>query len=1073
MDLIGIYNSDGTEVTTFPYNVVPSGEYYALILLQIPKGKPYTSGNVFFIGDAKTQADSSILIKSSKILFGQETKGLTYNAPMDYANDMLNKTADNALWSSLNISKINSGSTLARVDFSVVGEPKNNLFKLGYRASLKSGSSYLRYHEDKLLGQNESTAEKLGFYADTKNISFISGNLVCSNIACIDLRAQDSTGYKTQLGQEAVLYSQYNADTVLHFEIIPAIKSSINNLTLQISTKNSGIDISSVDVVQNGKPLTVNGKGSYTVNINSFDSTASIEGNLGFTSTKEGDTILTISLLSDKEAVFSKDIKISVDSAKNLVAEYLPSIIVPYVLNLGAIVVTDANEKMPISNALVNVYLNDVLLTSGKTDDDGKLPVQIAKPNAGDVLKMVVTYAGYNTNTTTMKITENILIPDKPEISINVDKTEKDTINTNVLLATTLQYKLKINKVKFTSSDFEEFVDVKVTNVNNNTVIDSNLDLNIYAQLTQLGKALLEPKTFNTNLELVVSSDDLAKTWTIRIPVVIYVRMFDSIDSLNCLKLTNDNNGTTSFKITNSCMYKDNPAQLYKATLFVEWDGQKLGDYEYNGKKIIDDGLLMYDIQTPLKSKTTTFNLKFNSDPALASGQSKMTLILKAYFPTQNGLQELTASKEEMIIVSDLTKCLKVMSPNGTLLTADTVIMQPVVLGVTSVNMGNGMLNGMYNNMLSAYPMFSATNGYPLGTGVNNMYGLGGTTYYQNNALGNYNTYDSILNTTSMQNPSIYWGGQQSYSTGIPGYGAQTSTALNNGTATNSTTAGAQTVYPNYANRNSATNFWTQSGFSNNINIEDDMEENNNKILFEYPYTPVGMNPMLGTNAYNMYGMQSPYMMGGYGAMMQNNYLPPMNTLTFINQCNETINLEIRSMPQIYVSPNTLTLTAGQKNKITLMSSSLPGTFTMNVLAGTQNNILPLMTIPVNVIDYASNTVTDKCFKLSEEPVINMSDVLKRNKIMKVYNYCYSKGVVFDDAQPVSIENLFTREPVTAKGNDDLRISENTPYASVAILGVPSVNNSSTYGQYQELSIVVSKSTAIQRIVRENLARNN
>ncbi len=1046
MELVGVYNGDGSQISTLPYNVVPSGEYYAMFLLQVPKGKSFNSGNIFFVGDGKTQAESSILIKSTEVLNGQETKGLTYTAPLGYAEDMLNKTSDNGLWSSVNLSKINSGSSLVKVDFIVSGEPKNDLFKLGYRASLKSGSSIVRTPVDNILGQNESVSEKLGFYAETSGLSFKSGDAICSDIACVELTALDSTGYTTKLGQDAVLYSQFNTDTVLKFKIVSATKTALTNLKLNIESKNLGLNISNVSV--NGKELT--GKGKYTLNVDSFSSANGILGNIGFTTEKEGDTLLTITLSSDKEVLFSKEIKVSVNSPNNLIVEYLPTTIIPYVLNLGAVVVSDANEKMPISDILVNVYLNDNLVTSGKTDGDGTLPVQLDKPNAGDVLKIVATGPGYNSVTTTTKITENILVPNKPEIVINVDKTEKELVTTDISLATHLLSKLKIKKVSFSTNNFSEFIDVK-TSILQNTEIDRNIDVNISAQLTDLGKSLLEPKSFNTNLELVVRSDELDRQWTVEIPIQIYIRMFDSIDTLNCLQLLGDQNGTSSFKIVNNCMYQNSPIQLYNPTIFVEWDGTPLGDYSYNNDKITEDGLLL---NKELKPKTTTFSLAFTNSTSIASGQSKVNMTLKAYFPTETGLQELTASKEGVVTVSDLKKCLFIIDPNGNPLNADTVLMNPITLGVAQQTLGGGLLGGLYGAQLTA------SNGSALGS----QYG-GGATYYQAGAGGTTNNFDAVLHTTSAQDPSLLWSGLQSQATATPGYGT---------TASSSTTSTANNGFDSLIRTDSY-----------NYNIED----NSNTILFDvYPYTQTpamvgglstGLTQQQLMQQQLMYGgQQSLYGAGQYGAQQAGMLLPSINQITFWNKCNEPVDIEIRSVPQLFVSPNTISIPGNNaKSQVNIMSTSLPGNYQVTVLAGTQGNILPLMTIPVNVIDYASNTATDDCFKLSDEPVINMSDVWKRNKMIKVYNYCYSKGVIFDDATPIALHNLYSRQPVVAKAKvgdlNDLRIEQNTPYVQAVALGVPNVQSSATYGQYQELTVMLEKDPTIQRLATENLSRNN
>jgi len=1075
LGLIGLYNKDGTQINTLPYSVVPSGEYYALFLLNVPKGTPYTSGSVFFIGDAKESSSSNILIESSETLFGLETKGLTYTSNFGLAEDMLNKTNDNALWSQLNVSKINAGSSLVKVNFFVNNDARKSL-SLGYRASLKSGSSVLRDPIDPALGQNESSSEKLGFYSEYNKMFFTTGDLVCSDIACISLSAQDDLGNITELYNDDY-YSAYNSATVMSLNIIPATKKTYKNLKLMISTQNLGIDISNVSGKINSSNLKFEKKANeYVANIDNFIPSTGINTTLGFKASKAGETLLNISLVSDNgDVLFSKELKIIVDSAKDLTVEYLPSLIVPYVLNLGAVVVNDATENFSVEGAVVNVYLNDVLLKNGKTDFEGKMPLELQKPNAGDELRIQVNAPGYNEVSTSMKITENILIPDKPEVNVIVDRAESEKVSTNVLLKNNLPYTLKIKKVGFSTNAFSEFITLK-TNVNANKTFDGNLDLNISAELTDLGNSLLEPKEFSTNLELLVYAQEIDKTWNVQIPLTIYIRMYDSLDALDCLalNLTSVSGMEYNFKLENSCLYSAENVNLYNATAFVEWDGSLLGTFLYNNESIDDNGLLV------LKevSKSNNFKLVFIKDPNVASGDAKANIVLKAYFPTNTGLQEIIAKKELPVIVSDYTKCLQVISPDGKILTTESALTSPIVLGVTSFGLGYNMLGSMYGGMLD--PMLSSSNAYSLGYG--NM--LGGTTYLQ---TPNYSSnYDALMNSHSQSDPRLLYSGIAPTNTiGTTG-SLGTTSSYNN---VNNLMLQQQMQQQALNSRYSSNTYDTTNNINNNRIMQ--AESLGEKILFDY----------YPNSSMLQYGAQSPYAMQQFGAMLPNMLLPSVNKVQFRNNCNTEVEVDVRAMPQIYVAPNTFKLAPKQTNEVQIMSSTLPGTYTMNVLAGVENNLAPILSIPINVIDYASHTAGPECFKLDGEPVINMSDVFKRNKLVKVYNYCYSKGVIFDEAQPVALHNLVSRKVVDSqltnkkeclteiknynsenrnKKNfkersttecDGLTIEENTPYVIATSIGVPQVEYSGTYGQYQVITVMLEKDPTIQRIITEKLSQ--
>jgi hypothetical protein len=393
----------------------------------------------------------------------------------------------------------------------------------------------------------------------------------------------------------------------------------------------------------------------------------------------------------------------------------------------------------------------------------------------------------------------------------------------------------------------------------------------------------------------------------------------------------------------------------------------------------------------------------------------------------------------------------------------------------------------------------------------------------QGNQLGAFGTSESYNYNNSNNNMTGLMGGQMN--TGYNPYGSQMTNTGYSPYGSQMNTGYAQPSYytnPALAGQNTRMG---NTGWGS-IMQSGSLLPTESKILFDmYPASPI-MTTGLGTNQYGMnaygmngmnsaaYGMGSPYATGQYGAMMQNSMLPTYNQIQFRNNCNDTLQLEVRAMPQIYVSPNTLTIAPKQTSQVNVMSSSLPGTYTMNILVGTgTNDLLPLMSLPINVIDYASNTVGDNCFKLSEEPTINMSSAYKRNKILKVYNYCYSKGVIFDEAQPVELYNLYTLKDISSnvknskectskveeeskaeckdekedkaaclakarKNNkafcdDGIKIGGNEPYVVATPVGLAQVEYSGTYGQYQSIDVILEKTPAIQRLIVQQMGKGS
>ncbi len=1071
MDLVGVYNADGSKINTLPQDVVAGQEYTALFLLGVPSGKPYSSGNVFVLGDGKSIAESNIYFKEISGVFGNQTKGTTYTSPKGYAEDMQNKTSDSGLWASLDLSKVNAGSNLIQVKFGIISEPKTHVFKMNYRASLKSGSTILRIPVDSILGQNESSAEKNGFYADTSAIAFKEGNLVCSDAACIDMSAKDTTGFST------VVYDSYpasfNSSTVLSFSLLSATKSVYKNAKLEIYSKNGGITIGNVALTSNNKTLqTAKDKGKFTTVLPVFNTSTDVKGTIGFTSDKQGDSILIFNLLNEaNEIIFTKEVQISVAQAKDMLVEYVPGIIVPYVKNLGAILVTDANDATPISDAVVSVYLNNVLISSGKTDTDGKLPLEIQKPNVGDVLKITASRFEYNSTEAEIKITENILIPEKPELSIIVDRAEQLEVNTNIVLNSYLPLKLRVVNVSFAPNEYLDFVNVSFVGNYANKEFDKSLDLNILSSLTDLGKGLLEPKTFKTTLDLVVASDDVDKIWNVKIPVTIYVKLFDSLDAGNCLTL--DLAQTVSekgmgFKVNNNCVYKSGPATLYNGTMFVNWNGVVLGTFFFNAEQLDEDGAL---ILKEIKPKANIFSLTFLQDPKIASAASKITFEFKGYFPTNSGLQEVSAVKSMDYGVSTLSKCLQIISSQGTLITPETAMLNPVVVGVTPFGLGTGLLGGLYNPLLSAQ---LGGAGSPLGF---NQFNQGGLNQWGLTGLqGLNNSYLSQLAApTGVGNPflnQLNWSSPAGdFSPGVVPGAWNNPLVFNSGVGQqfpsnqfNPNFPQNQVIVPSQVN--GANRYMQLLQQQQNQIYSDTLSVDNDTALF----VPFGLNSginsgnsLLGFGA-QQYALGSPFANGQFGAMMPGAYLPPINRITLKNNCMNPVNIEVRAMPQILVSPPQMEIASKKSADITVMSSMLPGTYMMNILAGTGEDLSPLVTLPVSVIDYPAETVTEDCFKLSEEPTIDMSSFLQGDrKIITVYNYCYSKGVVFDEQKPIELMNLLLQKDINAVDSEGKPkiVPANTPYVQAVALGSPNTE-SSTSGTIQKLDVLLNKSLELQ-----------
>ncbi len=977
MENIGIFNLDGSSVYTVPYQVVENNEYYGLFLLNVPKGA-FNESEILFVGGIDLE-NANILIKDAKMLNAKLEKGLTYTSPLGFAEDMLNKTQDDGIWAQLKASNLNPGTYIVKVNFIIDSDPKSQLFNLGYRASLKSGGTYLRYPIDNVLGQNESASNKLGFYSElAKNVNFRIGSLNCVNSGCIEMTAQDAQGNRTKVYDE--LYSVYNLSTDLTFKIISAQKTTYNDLVFEIASLNNGLDISNVNLRSNSNNLIVQKTtNKYTTKLNEFGPNVELNGNINFAANKSGTNILKITIYNNKnEEIFTKEIAVTVDAPKDLRVEYLPALIVPYVNNLGAVFVSDALDSTPVE-AHVSAYLNDVLIGSGVTDFEGKIPLEITKPSSGDSLKLKATAPGYNAIESELKITENILIADVPEITYNINIDELDYLVKNITFTTPLPNKLKIQRISFTNNEFNKFLEVK-HNLRANYEFEKTLSLELSAKLTTDGKNLLEPKTINTFLDLVVTSNEINEVWNVKVPVTFYIQLYDSLDSVDCLKLEVSNDDLSAeeygFKLINTCTYNEVATELYNVKTFVEWSENKLGEFEYDKKIIDSEGMDLFESI----SKSTSYSLLFKPSSKISSGKSKANFIVKAYYRTNSGLQELVVNKELDIIYSKLSNCLKITTSDGTLINPSGVN-NPIVVGVSPFGMGMNAMNGLYGNSYNPY----LTNSY------------GSANIVPNSAS---NLWDQLSSTSN-----------------------------------------------------------TQGNFSTAANL-----------------ASLNSNSGVGSNNVQQMMLMLQMMGGSYGGMNPQMYLAPTSNLTITNTCAYDVDVQVGAAAQIMVSPNSSTITIGSNSQVTVTANSLPGIYNLNILAGYNGNLNPFAVLPINVIDYASETVQDDCFKIEGEPTLDMSSFTKNYKQLKIYNYCFSKGVVFDDANPIELNALFAAEDLVMKDKDgkDVKVlDKGQKYAELKIIKSPQIETSNTYGKYQYIELLILKNSAIQEVSFNNYAGTN
>jgi len=999
IDLIDVQDLAGNSVNVQPLQALPGTEYKAVFLLRVPEGQAYDSANILLrADDVKTLTQSSLYISEMKVLNGIFEKGITFTDPNGFANDMTNKTTDKGLWGSLKLDKVNNGIYYVEVVFGVVNSPVKNTLTMSYRADLKKGSSYVRDPVDTELGQTATTTEKHGFYADSKLVSIIVGNSVCSNVFCGEFKVTEQNGNSTGISDsfEAVANTKYTFNVV---NLISVTNRVFEGAKFELYSVNGALDLSNPSFTVNGKSVqTTGGSKKVVLDIGNVTKGIQIKGKVDFMISKEGDIPVVLKITGkDGEELYNRTMTFTVQPSKEMLVSIVPSIIVPFVNNAMLVVANDAETpELPITDGVVVVKNNDAVVARGALDFEGKFGFELPKPNVSDVVEITVSSPGYKTIIKTITVGENILITVPPEINLTIDRSTADYVSSNILLQNITPLKLKITGFRLANGDYSDFVAFDFGTDYVGKIIDSNLDINFSASLTREGKALLSPKTFSTYLFVDVTSVSGSETWRVKIPVSVYIKLYDALDSKDCLLLipitqTEEDvwhavltaSGETKeqeYVITNNCTFNGNPVVLYKPEINVLWGGKVLGKFKI-GEFALDRNTKMFADE--LRSGDTSVVISFTGDGTTISEQSKATLQLVGYYPTNTGLQNIDAKSAVDVIISDLTKCIEIIAgPTGIINGFNVNNIPAITLGVNPNGLGYGMYNG-----------YMGQNPYGMLSNVYNQYGTGilptGSGYPQMYP-DNYNYYAALYQKTG-QDPT------QQY------------------------------------NFNPAL-----------------MGQNPNTYM--QGYLGVGNNN-LGSGL--GYGMQVP------GQLMM---LPPVSALDIKNKCKFPVNMYFRGSPQIQIDATNLELATGATQKVTVSSTMNVGNFVLNIMGayGTDTTTVPIVNIPIVVVDLEAEGITDDCFKLSENP-INMSSFYNDIKQMKVYNYCYMTGVAFGSPAVAEQNLMVTQKELDEIMNGGVVVPNGeAPYVN-ATAYAPNVKNDETHGRYQVVDVFLKKDPSIQR----------
>jgi hypothetical protein len=197
LEFLGIFTPAGKKVEA----VTKGKDYYAKFSIELPQGN-YGSGIHVRVGrDSVSDADSDDagITGYSAVGVTETFYGRTYSpepAPGFEGADRQNKGKAGSYNKWLELKFRGSGTKIIKVRVKAKESAEENSFDISYRAWLEAGGNFYRVPEDKVIGNEAYSAERMGLYAETKGetIRIFSSAFTCESDICASYRFVSENG---------------------------------------------------------------------------------------------------------------------------------------------------------------------------------------------------------------------------------------------------------------------------------------------------------------------------------------------------------------------------------------------------------------------------------------------------------------------------------------------------------------------------------------------------------------------------------------------------------------------------------------------------------------------------------------------------------------------------------------------------------------------------------------------------------------------------------------------------------------------------------------------------------------
>ncbi len=800
IEFLGFYNALGEKINS----VTPGMQVTARYSLNVTKKFSKVVAHLR-IGNAPnpvcgtttyTVLEDALFIKEVRYAKSETIGSTSYTPCSGQTTDLSNKTLRNAKWFNLTINNPLEGSYLIEADVVVLESAFINQ-ALNYRAEFYEGTSIVRSPVDTSYTSGNT---KQNLYAQTKQAMLFTGSQnQCSSLLCY---AFTITSNQTNLSRNIIdrYNAQINNDYRLSFNLNVLEGKIAPNSTMVITTGSSVVLKEYMINSVTGNLL--RGNEFSNIEIGSLTSNDILSGDIDFKVIDDVSDVITISIVSNGQEVFSRNIFIDVKEAKEMYVEMVPRKIIPFIANDLMIAVTDHSNK-PVNGANVNILLNNNPLVVSLTNSQGLYGYVLPATDLGDVVRIIVTKNEYRMKDISLVVDDQLITAIPKEITLTLDSSVNVREVYNFSLFNEAYVPLSI--VSVSQSLDNQYVKLALDIENYTINGNSQNDITLTATLTEAGMNLYTQQTIKNEVAIRIRSEEMNKTWLVTIPVTVRVVLGNALDSLDCLKVLPssasirteaDKTVTFDFTVENKCTSRQIAIDLTSINAMADWGNESEAgvlSIVVSGKEYILEDLKEVSILSSLlKNAKSTLQLKFKAYK-IASNIKTPTIYFTSKKGNINGVDEVKARLPLEVIVNNYAECIEMPK-------------QPVPALACNWFSGFNNYNQYYggNNFSSGY-----NNPYFGGNNFN-------TPYNMNNQFNPHNTYQAgqgyFTQQQGYRNPNYNLVGQFGYA------GPQASTV----NPYNFPTAQYQNTFGNYNSYNFMSGYpqdnYGNMGMSNNMN---------------------------------------------------------------------------------------------------------------------------------------------------------------------------------------------------------------------------------------------------------------